>query len=84
MRALWREAPPSSTTGPGPAASEGEGVPYAAVARLETPLRDALAAVDVAGLSYPEAARVLRTSQAQVAARLFRGREELARSLGLG
>jgi DNA-directed RNA polymerase specialized sigma24 family protein len=41
----------------------------------------ALVAVDVAGLSYAEAARLSGTKEATIATRLFRAREQVARAL---
>jgi RNA polymerase sigma-70 factor (ECF subfamily) len=54
----------------------------AAVAALPTPYREAVAAVDLAGLSYKEAARALRTREGTVMSRLSRGREQIADALG--
>ena len=55
---------------------------YAAIAELPVDFRDALVAVDVAGLSYGEAARALRVREGTVTSRLYRARERLARRLG--
>jgi RNA polymerase sigma-70 factor, ECF subfamily len=54
---------------------------FAAIAALPEDFRLALVAVDVAGLSYAEAARVLDTGEKTIATRLFRARERLARAL---
>jgi RNA polymerase sigma-70 factor (ECF subfamily) len=54
---------------------------YAAVAGLPADLREAVALVDVAGMSYAEAARVLRVPQTNVMSQLVRGRTRLARAL---
>lgn len=54
----------------------------AAVASLATPYRETLAAVDLAGLSYSEAARALGTREGTIMSRLFRGRAQAARRLG--
>jgi RNA polymerase sigma-70 factor, ECF subfamily len=54
---------------------------YAAIAELQGDFRDALVAVDVAGLSYGEAARALRVREGTVTSRLYRARERLARRL---
>ena len=54
----------------------------AAVAALEQPFRDVVAAVDLAGLSYREAARALRTREGTVMSRLSRGRAQVADALG--
>jgi RNA polymerase sigma-70 factor, ECF subfamily len=52
-----------------------------ALAELPEPYRETLAAVDVAGLSYAEAARALGVRQGTVMSRLHRGRDQLARIL---
>jgi RNA polymerase sigma-70 factor (ECF subfamily) len=54
----------------------------AAVAALPDPYREVVAAVDLAGLSYSEAARALGTRQGTIMSRLHRGRGQVARSLG--
>jgi RNA polymerase sigma-70 factor (ECF subfamily) len=54
---------------------------FAAIAALPEDFRLALVAVDVAGLSYREAADVLDTREATIASRLFRARERVARML---
>jgi RNA polymerase sigma-70 factor (ECF subfamily) len=54
---------------------------YAAMADLSEPLRLTIVAVDVAGLSYKEAARALRTRTGTIMSRLFRAREQLAAAL---
>lgn len=51
---------------------------FSAIAALPTDFRLALVAVDIAGLSYAEAARVLGTREATIASRLFRARDRLA------
>jgi len=53
-----------------------------AIAELPAEFRDALVAVDVAGLSYNEAARLLEVPEGTVTSRLFRARDRLARRLG--
>jgi RNA polymerase sigma-70 factor (ECF subfamily) len=62
------------------AAAEAREV-YAAIASLTPEFRDALVAVDVAGLSYSEAARVLRVREGTVTSRLYRARAQVARRL---
>ena len=53
-----------------------------AIASAPGPFRDAIIAVDVLGLSYREAARSLRTREATITTRLYRGRQHVARALG--
>ena len=53
-----------------------------AVAALPEPFRETVAAVDLAGLSYKEAARALGTNQGTIMSRLYRGREQVADALG--
>jgi RNA polymerase sigma-70 factor, ECF subfamily len=55
-----------------------------ALARLPRPYREAVAAVDVAGLSYAEAARALGVRQGTIMSRVYRGREQVARAVGAG
>jgi RNA polymerase sigma-70 factor (ECF subfamily) len=50
----------------------------AAVAALDAPFRDAVVAVDVAGLTCREAARTLGVREGTVMSRLFRARRKLA------
>ena len=52
------------------------------MAALPTPYREAVAAVDLAGLSYREAARALDTREGTIMSRLHRGRAQVANSLG--
>src|SRR4051812_15495661 len=54
---------------------------YAAIRALPQEFRDAVVAVDVAGLSYPEAARALGVPEGTLTSRLFRGRDRVARML---
>jgi RNA polymerase sigma-70 factor, ECF subfamily len=51
---------------------------YAAIAELPEEFRDALVAVDVTGLSYQEAARVLGVPEGTLTSRLFRARDRVA------
>jgi len=53
-----------------------------ALAELAEPYRETVAAVDVAGLSYAEAAKALGVRQGTVMSRLYRGREQVAKALG--
>jgi RNA polymerase sigma-70 factor, ECF subfamily len=54
---------------------------FAVIAALSEPFRDALVAVDVAGLSYGEAAELLGTKEATITSRLFRARAQVARGM---
>jgi RNA polymerase sigma-70 factor, ECF subfamily len=55
---------------------------YAAVAALPEHQRDVIAAVDIAGMSYAEAATILDVPVGTVMSRLFRARARLADVLG--
>jgi RNA polymerase sigma-70 factor (ECF subfamily) len=57
---------------------------YAAIAALPDDFRDVLVAVDVTGLSYKEAARVLRIREGTVMSRLYRARQQVVRRLEAG
>jgi RNA polymerase sigma-70 factor (ECF subfamily) len=57
---------------------------YAAIAALQSDFRDVLVAVDITGLSYKEAARALRIREGTVMSRLYRARQQVARSVGSG
>jgi DNA-directed RNA polymerase specialized sigma24 family protein len=52
-----------------------------AIAAAPQPYRDAVLAVDVVGLSYQQAAGCLRTCEATITSRSFRGRQHVARAL---
>jgi RNA polymerase sigma-70 factor (ECF subfamily) len=52
-----------------------------AIAALPDDFRRALVAVDIVGVSYREAARVLGTSEATISSRLFRARRRVAHAL---
>ena len=54
---------------------------FAAIAELPEEFRDALIAVDIAGLSYPEAARAFGVPEGTLTSRLFRARDRVARML---
>jgi len=54
---------------------------YEAVAALPESYRDVLVAVDIAGLSYKEAARALRIREGTVMSRLYRARQQVVRRL---
>lgn len=51
---------------------------YDALRTLTPPLREAVVAVDVVGLSYREAARALETKEGTIMSRLYRAREQIA------
>jgi RNA polymerase sigma-70 factor (ECF subfamily) len=53
-----------------------------AVADLPEPYREAVAAVDLAGLSYREAASALDTREGTIMSRLHRGRAQVVEALG--
>ena len=54
---------------------------YRAIAALPSDFRDAVAAIDVVGLSYREAAVALHVREATITTRLHRGRQRVARAL---
>jgi RNA polymerase sigma-70 factor, ECF subfamily len=54
---------------------------FRVIASLPEAFRDALVAVDVAGLSYGEAAELLGTKEATITSRLFRARAQVARGM---
>ncbi|HEX6027112.1 MAG TPA: sigma factor-like helix-turn-helix DNA-binding protein, partial [Solirubrobacter sp.] len=53
-----------------------------AVSELPPIYRDAIAAVDVLGLSYKDAAKALRTREGTIMSRLFRARVHVGEALG--
>jgi RNA polymerase sigma-70 factor, ECF subfamily len=55
---------------------------FSAIAELPVDQREALAAVDVAGLSYQEAADALDVPVGTIMSRLYRGRNRVARTVG--
>jgi RNA polymerase sigma-70 factor (ECF subfamily) len=61
---------------------EGAAV-FEALQELTDPLREALVAVDVLGLSYREAAKALKTKEGTIMSRLHRGRGQIAEKLNL-
>jgi RNA polymerase sigma-70 factor, ECF subfamily len=67
-----------------PETSLEAGEVLAAVAELPREYREAVAAVDVAGLSYAEAARALGVRQGTIMSRVYRGREQVAQAVGAG
>ena len=62
-----------------PQAAVEAGEVYAAIAALPDDFRDVLVAVDVTGLSYKEAARVLGIQEGTVMSRLYRARQQVVR-----
>jgi RNA polymerase sigma-70 factor, ECF subfamily len=54
---------------------------YRAISELSDDFRDALVAIDVAGLSYTEAARALKVAEGTITSRLFRARRDVAKTL---
>jgi RNA polymerase sigma-70 factor (ECF subfamily) len=67
---------PSGATRPEQAAETRE--VFAVIAGLPDIFRDALVAVDVAGLTYAEAAELLGTKEATITSRVFRARAQVA------
>lgn len=65
-----------------PAVQVAEREIYGIIAALPAEQRDALVAVDIAGLSYQEAAELLDVKPPTLATRLYRGRDRVARELG--
>jgi RNA polymerase sigma-70 factor (ECF subfamily) len=74
---LEDEAAAASTTGTPEEVLAGREV-YAAIAAISEPFRSVVALVDVAGLSYQEAADELGVPVGTVMSRLHRGRREVA------
>jgi RNA polymerase sigma-70 factor (ECF subfamily) len=73
----------TAVTAPDPVAAqviEG-GAVYEALSGLTDPLREAVVAVDVLGLSYREAARALGCKEGTIMSRLHRARSQLADAL---
>ena len=78
---LLDETPLGARASDDPAQASETRQVFAAIAELPDEFRDALVAVDVAGLSYPEAARALGVPEGTLTSRLFRGRDRVARRL---
>ncbi len=78
---LVEDAAAGARAGDDPADAVEIGQVYAAISALPEDFRDALVAVDVVGLSYPEAARALGVPEGTVTSRLFRARDRVARQL---
>lgn len=73
---------PARTSAGDPQSSLEAGAVLDALAELPAPYREAVTAVDVAGLSYAEAARALGVRQGTIMSRLYRGREQVAQAVG--
>src|SRR5947209_16436888 len=54
---------------------------YSAISQLPEDFRDAVVAIDLVGLSYREAARMLGVREATITTRLHRGRQRIARTI---
>ena len=74
-----RLASPSATS---PVSALAAREVFAAIADLPDDQREALAAVDVAGLSYQEAAEALEVPVGTIMSRLYRGRNRVAEAVG--
>jgi len=70
--------PASRTTRGQPEAEFAAREVYDAIAALPTPARETIAAIDIAGLSYREAAVMFGVPEGTVMSRLFRARSKLA------
>jgi RNA polymerase sigma-70 factor (ECF subfamily) len=57
---------------------------FAVIGALPDDFRDALVAVDVAGLSYSEAAKLLGAKEATITSRLYRARAQVALGMKTG
>jgi len=79
---LAEELAPDARSERDPAAAVELREVHAAIAELPEEFRDALVAIDVAGLSYVEAAQALGVPQGTVTSRLFRARDRVAGRLG--
>lgn len=90
-RALARRPPPDALPlddrladhrhSAGPEAAFAATEVYGAIAALPEDFRDVIVAVDVAGLSYKEAAKALGTKEGTVMSRLHRARERIVAAL---
>lgn len=81
---LLAESPLGSRAKDDPAEALQTRQVFAAIADLPEDFGDALVAVDVAGLSYPEAAKALGVPEGTLTSRLFRARDRVARMLSEG
>ena len=78
---LLEEVSAGTRSGDDPAEAAELRQVHTAIAELPDEFRDALVAVDVAGLSYREAAKALRLREGTLTSRLFRARDRVARRL---
>jgi RNA polymerase sigma-70 factor, ECF subfamily len=79
--ALIDELPVAGRAADDPAEAVQNRQVYGAIHGLPEEFRDALVAVDVAGLSYGEAARMLGVPEGTLTSRLFRARDRVAQRL---
>jgi RNA polymerase sigma-70 factor, ECF subfamily len=75
--------PADERTGARPEQAAEARLVYGAIAALRHEYRDVLVAVDVAGLSYGEAARALGLPEGTVMSRLYRARKQVMRELAI-
>lgn len=84
-RAATADTPEGAAELPGrggdPQQAVETGAVLSALSELPDPYREAVAAVDLAGLSYAEAAKALGVREGTVMSRLYRGRERVAQAL---
>lgn len=73
---------PAAPVGASPVAALAARGVFDAIAALPRDQREVIAAVDVAGLSYAEAADVLGVPTGTVMSRLYRGRDRVAEAVG--
>jgi RNA polymerase sigma-70 factor (ECF subfamily) len=81
---LVEELAAGTRAGEDPAKAAEIGEVYSAIAELPDEFREAIVAVDVTGLTYPEAARALGVPEGTLTSRLFRARDRVARMLSEG
>lgn len=74
--------PVDPRTGERPAEAAEAGEVFRTVSQLPDDARDVIIAIDLVGLSYKEAAKVLGTEEGTVMSRLYRARQRVARSVG--
>jgi RNA polymerase sigma-70 factor, ECF subfamily len=77
------ESHPATTEDPVVAEVVEAGAVWEALRELSDPLREAVVAVDVVGLSYRDAARVLGTKTGTIMSRLHRARGQIAAQLAI-